>query len=365
MVLIQRRPALTQTVTEGMLSYVALSLSVIFGVLHARTEVLVLTLALLMTGTAAFFPWGLRGQTAVSISALVGYPFSLKLGALPMIPVPYEMFGLVLAAGVAGMAATVLEKYRFASFQQQAETWRANQFKSEFVALVSHELRTPVSVIFGYTELLLDETGSKDEQRDMLHRIHQQSLQLLELIQAMFDLNRLETRQLALSIEPFSLGDLMAGLRRNLPATWIKDGVAVQWDIRDEQVVLQSDRGKVQMILRNLIHNALKYTDAGRVTISAEVAHPEGRVVVSVTDMGPGIAPADQSAVFEMFRQGSNGPPRGGGVGLGLYIVKRLTEALDGVVGLESTVGEGTRFVVTLPLEPPRQATGIAITRPA
>ena len=352
LVLARRRPVLSVAVSQGVLSYVAVGLSVVYGVFHLRTELLVLILALLMTGTAAFFPWGVRGQVGVSISSLAGYSLALALGAIPMLPVPYEMFELVLAAGVAGMAANVLDKYRFASFQQQEETRRANQFKSEFVSVISHELRTPLSIIVGYTELLLDDTGSgsKDDQREMLQRIHQQSMQLLDLIQAMFDLNRLETRQLSFHIEPFSLGDLMSSLRTNLPANWIKNGVAVQWNVRDEHVVLRSDRGKVQMILRNLIHNALKYTDSGSVTISAEVAHPDGRVVVSVADMGPGIASADQSTIFEMFRQGGNGP-RGGGVGLGLHIVKRLTEALDGEVRLQSREGEGARFVVSLPLE--------------
>jgi signal transduction histidine kinase len=107
------------------------------------------------------------------------------------------------------------------------------------------------------------------------------------------------------------------------------------------------------MILRNLVHNALKYTETGSVTVTVEPNARAQRVVFTVSDTGPGIPQADQTAIFEMFRQSENVPQRGDGVGLGLYIVKRLTEALGGQVALESTEGAGSRFIVSLPTEIP------------
>jgi signal transduction histidine kinase len=105
------------------------------------------------------------------------------------------------------------------------------------------------------------------------------------------------------------------------------------------------------MILRNLIHNALKYTEQGSVTVSARTDRERARVEFDVADTGQGIHADDLEGIFEMFRQGSNGgPPRGGGVGLGLYIVKQLTRALDGEIRVDSRPGAGSRFTVSLPV---------------
>ena len=255
-----------------------------------------------------------------------------------------------------------MDQQRFSTFQQEAENARlteearhANRLKSEFVATVSHELRAPLSVIVGYTDLLLDDTcaAEADEQREMLQRIREQSMQLNDLIQAMLDLNRLETQRLPLTISPFTLGDLIGTVRSTVSPQWRRDGVALDWDVRDASAVLRSDRAKVAMILRNLIHNALKYTEVGCVTIVAELSPSDRRVVFTVADTGPGIAAEDQALIFEMFRQGRNSPARGGGVGLGLHIVKRFAEVLGGQVSVDSQPGSGARFVVSLPIEAP------------
>jgi signal transduction histidine kinase len=522
---VRLRPALSVAVSRGVFVYVAVGLSIYCGVVHSHTEVLLVSLALIVTGTAVWFPWGARGQLSVSVGALIGYPLALALGATPTLPVAYEALSLVTAVCIAALGAAVLDVHRHSTFQQTAfsaallglgrtldatlsdpqalathltehtrrvlgadwavlyqknldapgfrvtalsnaptavaeeigsldfspadapELYRllqqsgtvelaqagkegigpalplrgwdlsaallqaikreqemigvlgcyyasrhepfasaerqliaaiatqagvalenarlmeaartANSVKSEFVATVSHEIRTPLSVILGYTDRLLEEAYAvlNDEQRDMLQRIRLQSTQLNDLIQAMLDLNRLEVRRLPINIESFALGDVVVRLRSNLPAGWGKEGVALRWAVRDEQVVLQSDRMKVEAILRNLIDNALKYTDAGSVTVTVGLHADHHRVQLTVADTGPGIDPAEQSAIFEMFRQGASSSPHRGGVGLGLYIVKRFTEALGGRVSLESRAGAGARFVVLLPVEAPRLIT--------
>ena len=147
------------------------------------------------------------------------------------------------------------------------------------------------------------------------------------------------------------LAELLDRLRSSLPANWGKAGVELRWRMRDGRTRLRSDRSKIESVLRNLIHNALKYTERGSVTVSADFEAPRLRFVVA--DTGQGIAPADLDHIFEMFVQGNSGPPRGGGVGLGLYIVSRLTQALGGEVTLESRLGEGSRFTVAIPLVAP------------
>jgi len=257
-----------------------------------------------------------------------------------------------LLAAIANQAAMALENARV-----MEEARQANQLKSEFVATLSHEVRTPLSVILGYTDLLVEDEDrlSNTERRDMLQRIREQSTQLNDLIGAMLDLNRLETRRLPITISSFAVGDLLRGLRQGIPAGWVKEGVTIEWRVCGGETEIRTDRGKLEMILRNLIHNALKYTDRGRVVVSAEPCANEGRIVFGVQDTGSGIAPEDQSAIFEMFRQGSANESRGGGVGLGLHLVKRFTEVLGGEVTLVSRVGEGARFLVSLPLDAPRR----------
>jgi len=248
-----------------------------------------------------------------------------------------------LLGAIASQAAAALENARLIE-----DARAANQVKSEFVATISHELRTPLNVILGYVSLLREGAVAPAEQVEALERVHHQSLQLLELIQSMLNIHRIEAGELPLQLEHFAVATLLEALRHNLPASWLRPGVALRWDAGNGIAPLHSDRGKVEMILRNLVHNALKYTDAGAVSVRA-AAVGETAVRFTVADSGAGISPADLSTIFEMFRQGADSPPRDGGVGLGLYIVKRLTEALGGAVEVRSTLGQGSEFTVTVP----------------
>jgi signal transduction histidine kinase len=144
------------------------------------------------------------------------------------------------------------------------------------------------------------------------------------------------------------LGGLLAELLEQLPAAWRRPEVPLRVETDPALPILMSDRGKLKTVLRNLVHNALKFTTAGEVVVRA-CRTGDGRVALAVRDTGVGI-PADALAyVFEMFRQVPGAA--GGGVGLGLHIVRRFVEALGGTVEVASTIGAGTTFTVTLPVD--------------
>jgi signal transduction histidine kinase len=246
-----------------------------------------------------------------------------------------------LIAGIAEHAATVLHNARLLS-----ELRLAAELKSEFVGAVSHELRSPLNVIIGYAEMLRDgELGAVSaEQAAALDRTHRQAVALLEMITALLDMNRLEAGRLPISRIPFDVPELLTELVDQLPAAWRVHDVAVRIEAAPGIATLVTDRGKLKTVLRNLVHNALKFTAAGEVVVAA--APTADGVAFTVRDTGVGIPHEALPYVFEMFRQVPG--TGGGGVGLGLHIVRRFVDALGGTVEVTSTVGVGTTFVVTL-----------------
>ncbi len=256
-----------------------------------------------------------------------------------------------IARGIAQIAALAIHN---AGLVGQLE--QASRLKSDFLATMSHELRTPLNVIIGYTELLLDEVfGSlAPEQAASLDRIGTSARELLELINATLDISRLETGRAALSLEELDPLALLREIEDETAAVRDKPGVAWCWRVPEVLPPLYSDAVKLKVVVKNLITNAFKFTEAGSVTMRAAAA--DGWLQVSVADTGIGMSPETQAVVFEPFRQGdSSTTRRHGGVGLGLYIVSRLLDLLGGRVELDSTPGEGSTFRVWVPLEALRQ----------
>ena len=244
--------------------------------------------------------------------------------------------GIAQHASIVLRNARLLEEVRFAS-----------DMKSEFVGAISHELRSPLNVTLGYLEMLEDGAfgALADEQRRVLGTVRQESLALLEMITALLDLNRLEAGRLPVATTDVDVGALFEELCARLPADWRRADVSITVDVAPNVPVVRTDAGKLKTVVRNLLHNALKFTDRGWVALSAGMS-PAGDLVIGVRDTGCGI-PADALGyVFDMFRQvpGSGG----GGVGLGLHLVRRLVDVLGGTVSVESESGRGTAFTITL-----------------
>jgi len=226
----------------------------------------------------------------------------------------------------------------------------ADRTKSEFLATMSHELRTPLYVILGYTDVFLDGgVGSLSaEQVDILQRIDRNARVLFELISMLLDLNRLEAGRLPVEATEVRVADLLAEVRAETQGLCDQSGLACVWRVEEPLPALYTDPGKLKVVIKNLISNAVKFTKEGGMRVRAQ-AQREG-VAISVTDTGIGIPAEAQAFIFESFRQVDSSTTRPySGSGLGLYIVKRLLELLGGTIVVESEVGRGSTFRVWVP----------------
>jgi signal transduction histidine kinase len=226
----------------------------------------------------------------------------------------------------------------------------ANTLRSEFVSTMSHELRTPLNVILGFAEMTQDDELGKHERHDLLRRIEEAGRDLLRLIEDTLAMGRIESGRDRVDLEPVPVAELWEQLRRECAVLPQKPSVALEWVALGEAITLVTDPRKLTIVVRNLVHNALKFTESGWVRIQGAVE--DGVLVLSVSDTGIGIDARDQASVFEMFRQGDGSDTRRfGGTGLGLHIVQRYVEQLGGTIALHSALGVGSRFMITLPLE--------------
>jgi len=235
---------------------------------------------------------------------------------------------------------------------QSQELEKANRLKSEFLASMSHELRTPINALIGYTALILDRIYGdvNDRQVEALQRIHASAQHLLVLINDILDLAKIEAGRMPLHLEDVDLRHILLEVTSQMEPLFRKKGLAFSWSMSPQSVPMRTDRTKVKQIMLNLLSNAVKFTQRGSVEVKAEAA--KTTVSISVADTGIGIAEEHLAAVWEDFRQVDQSSTREfGGTGLGLSITKKLVEALGGHADLRSTLGEGSTFTITLPLE--------------
>jgi PAS domain S-box-containing protein len=248
-----------------------------------------------------------------------------------------------LALGIAHATAIALENARLITDLQAA-----SRMKTEFVSTMSHELRTPLNVILGFCEMARD-PNADHAARELCHeRIEMAGRTLLEMIESTLEVGKLEAGREHLELEPVALPVFWKKLGREYAVRPRTREVALEWSSTVPDVVLLTDARKLAMVLRNLVSNALKFTDSGFVRV--EVLQEPDDLVLRVADTGIGIAAEDHEKIFEMFCQGDGSDSRRhGGTGLGLYIVRRVVHQLGGWVELESAVGEGSVFSVRLP----------------
>jgi signal transduction histidine kinase/CheY-like chemotaxis protein len=233
--------------------------------------------------------------------------------------------------------------------QARREAEAANAAKSEFLSHMSHELRTPLNGILGYSQILQRGSQSAEQQRNSLEAIINCGDHLLSLINDVLDLSKIESGRLELEDAPFDLHKLIKGVKDISRERAVAKGLTFQVDVSPEVPrAIVSDAAKIRQILVNLLGNAVKFTDAGEVTLNV-AEKPPGMLRFLVSDTGRGIAPGELDEIFDPFKQMEAGKAAGG-TGLGLAITKQLAEALGGSITVESVLGQGSEFSVVLPL---------------
>ncbi|HNT75151.1 MAG TPA: HAMP domain-containing sensor histidine kinase [Anaerolineae bacterium] len=335
-----------------------------------------LTIPVLMASTVVR-PWA-SFAAALVCGGLVTYDEIILYNQLP-IP---SIAGFFIMATVSWLAARSLEsalqelrvfnaeleqrvKDRTAELQQAnrelTEAYEKlkelDRLKSRFVSMVSHELRTPLSAIQGFAEML--ESGFygtiNSGQQGAIDRIKANDQRLLSLVNDLLDQARMEAGQLSLHVAPFSPTGLMGEMESTMRVLTEAKGLYLRTDIAsDVPQTLSGDSKRLHQILVNLINNAIKFTQSGGITVRLYCPDPQ-HWTIAVADTGPGIPEDALNYIFEPFRQVDSSATREHkGFGLGLAIVKQLAELMGGGVRVTSEMGQGSTFIVTLPITSPQ-----------
>jgi signal transduction histidine kinase len=228
---------------------------------------------------------------------------------------------------------------------------RANKAKDEFLSVMSHELRTPLNVVMGYTGMMKEGVLGpiNHEQSRALEKVIGRSSDLLVMISQILQATSIEAGKVQIERREFDLTEFLDSVKSNYEFPLDKN-IDLRWEYPAAHSIVKSDVGKLKHILQNLITNAIKFTERGNVTVRA-THNPATRILqFDVVDTGIGIQKEMLPAVFDIFHQVDSSETRSyGGVGLGLYIVKKYTELLQGNIGVESEYGSGSTFTLTVP----------------
>jgi signal transduction histidine kinase/CheY-like chemotaxis protein len=239
----------------------------------------------------------------------------------------------------------------YAELDEKAESLRrADQIKTRFLSDMSHEFRTPVNSILALTRLL-EEAPVNDEHRKQISLIRRAAEDLESLVSDLLDLAKIESGKVEVRPAEFEIGNLFSALRGMLRPLLLNRSLSLVFDEPEGLPTMYTDEGKLSQILRNFISNALKFTEAGEVRVSASLGRSGDTVTFSVADTGIGIAPEDQERIFDEFTQIDNPlQQRQKGTGLGLPLTRKLALLLDGFVGVRSTAGVGSTFWAEIPI---------------
>jgi signal transduction histidine kinase len=284
-----------------------------------------------------------RGRTVGLLAA------DNKRTGAPIHPSTVELLQTFAAhAAVALENARLFREIADKSLQLEA----ASRHKSEFLANMSHELRTPLNAIIGFSEVLLERMFGEvnEKQNEYLQDILSSGRHLLSLINDILDLSKIEAGRMELQLTTFDLPQALEGALTLVRERATRRRVALDLAVDERLGEFVGDERKIRQIVLNLLSNAVKFTpEGGRIGVAA--ASADGAVEISVSDTGIGIAPEDQEAVFEEFRQvGGDYAQKREGTGLGLALTRKFVELHGGKIWVKSDLGKGSTFTFTLPV---------------
>ncbi len=327
-------------------------------------------LNLVLVGLSLLLRWTFWNSLAMILATFVCYTLSVLASATQS---DFRtLFGnsyFLFVTSVFVLAGSYFyEKLRFSEFCLRKEVERSREVvedqnrqlseldeaKTRFFANISHELRTPLTIMLGITErlrTLLSRQPGEPVIQEMTMMLEQNGLRLLKLIDDLLDLVRFDTGHADVNRQPTLIAAHIEGLLRSLRHLAEQDRVALLWDCHSESDAIQLDRDKFDKILLNLVINAIKFTPSSG-TIEVKVIARDGQLRLTVEDTGVGIPPDVLPRIFERFWQVDTSSTRKfQGAGIGLALVRSLTEAMDGAVKVDSQLGQGTTFTIDLPAE--------------
>jgi len=286
---------------------------------------------------------------------------SKLLGVLNLLSHKLNDFGekdIAMMKTLADQIAVALENARLYESEKRSKelALAANRAKSEFLANMSHEIRTPMNSIIGFSDLLLQE-NLPDELLDFVRTIKVNGEELLHIINQILDLAKVETGRMEIELIGFEMRDLVENIVQLLRPRVLDKGLAFEVSTKPKRLPkVDTDRTKVRQILVNLLGNAVKFTQEGKVCLEITVdGNPDGNqgsLVAHVTDTGIGIAPDKRAAIFEPFTQADASMTRRfGGTGLGLTLCRQMVELLGGKLWFESELGKGSTFSFSIPVK--------------
>jgi len=253
----------------------------------------------------------------------------------------------------ASQSALAIENARlFRQLEQKSrELEDASRHKSQFLANMSHELRTPLNAILGYTELIADQIyGDVPEKiSEVLDRVQKNGRHLLGLINDVLDLSKIEAGQLTLDLSDYSFSHVIQAVVSSIGSLAAEKKLLLTVDVASDLPVGRGDERRITQVLLNLVGNAIKFTEQGKVAV--QLSASDGSFLAAVTDTGPGIKQEDRERIFEEFQQSDSSLTKNKtGTGLGLAIAKNIVELHGGRLWVESTLGEGSTFYLRIPV---------------
>lgn len=315
-------------------------------------------LILAMLAVGLVFPWTWQALLVVGLGVTTMFAVTAAMDPdLALIPAVNNTAFLLGGLGMAlagNIRDTTLARADFDSRQQLAEALEKltelDRTKSEFFANLSHEFRTPLTLILSPLDVVLQDPGAEltDGLRTTIVRVRRSASRLLGLINSLLDLSKLEAGKMELQVGEIELNAFLSETASAFAPLASRRGIGLHVDVRPEPVVIYADVGKLDMVMHNLLGNAMKFTEEGSVSIT--LSANEETVDISVQDTGIGISADARDKIFNRFGQADGSVTRRfGGTGIGLALAKELIELHGGSIALESEVGTGSCFTVTLP----------------